>query len=88
MFKSSHTKNIRLQWTVFFSSLRPRLYQASASTLQKPCDDASDTVFIENNGVTPEWGYNPFSSDSIVFNENIIASVIAELSQRWHKRLV
>ena len=36
---------------------------------------------LENNGVTPEWGCNPFSSNSIVFNENSIASVIAEMSQ-------
>ena len=31
--------------------------------------------------ITPEWDCNPFLSDSIVFNENSIASVIAELSQ-------
>ena len=35
-------------------------------------DYTSDTVLIENNGITPKWGCNPFSSDSIVFNENII----------------
>ena len=34
------------------------------------CDDA------------PEWGCNPFSSVSIDFNENRIASIIAELLQR------
>ena len=45
-------------------------------------DDTYDSVLIENNGVAPEWGCNPFSSDSTVFNENRIASVIAELSQR------
>ena len=38
--------------------------------------NVSDSVLIENNGVTPEWGCNPFSSNSIVFNENNIASVI------------
>ena len=37
------------------------------------CDDASDTAVVENNGVTPEWGCNPFSSNSIIFNENSIS---------------
>ena len=45
-------------------------------------DDASHSVLIENNGVAPDWACNLFSSDSIVFNENRIASVIAELLQR------
>ena len=45
------------------------------------CDDANDTVLIENNGVAPEWSCNPFSSDSITFNESSITSIIAELSQ-------
>ena len=44
-------------------------------------DNDSDTVLIENNGVAPDWGYNPFLSNSIVFNEDGIASIIAELSQ-------
>ena len=56
--------------------------------LRKLCDDTSDPVLIENNGVTPELGCNPFSSDSIVFNENSIASIIAEFSQRSRYRLV
>ena len=30
------------------------------------CDDASDPVLIENNGVTLEWGCNLFSSDSLL----------------------
>ena len=62
-----------------------RLHQVSASTLQQFCDDASATVLIENNGGTPEWGCNPFSnhiSNQIVFNENSIASVIAEFLPR------
>ena len=63
--------------------LRVCLHQASAlaSTLQQLCNDACDSVLIENNGVAPEWGCNLFSSDSTNFNENRIASVIAELSQ-------
>ena len=31
-------------------------------------NDTSDTVLIENNGVTPESDCNPFSNKSIVFN--------------------
>ena len=44
------------------------------------CDDARDSVLIENNGVAPEWVCNQFSSDFTVFNENGIASVIATLT--------
>ena len=54
-------------------------YQTSASKLLQLCDDASDTGLTENNGVAPEWGCNPFSSDTIVLND--IASIIAEFSQ-------
>ena len=69
------------------TSLRAHLHQAS--TLQQLIDDArTNSVLIENNfvaggnnGVTPEWACNPFLSDSIVFDENRIASVIVELSQ-------
>ena len=49
---------------------------------QQHCDDPSDYVLIENNEVTPEWGCIPFLSNSIVVNENRIASVIPELSHR------
>ena len=62
------------------SIVRAHLHQASAPTLRQLCDDACDSVLIENNGVAPEWVCNPFSSDSTVFNENRIASVIAELT--------
>ena len=61
--------------------LKTRLHKASESTLRQLCDDASDTVLVEHNGVTLDWGCNPFSSNSIVFNENSIASVVAEFSQ-------
>ena len=60
--------------------LRDHIHQASVSMLQQLCDDASDTVLIENNGVTQKWVATPIWSDSTVFDENIIASVIAELS--------
>ena len=52
--------------------LRTRLHRASASMLRQLSDDASDTVLIENDGVAPDWGCNPFLSDSILFNENSI----------------
>ena len=42
-------------------------------------DDTCDSILIENNGFNPEWGCNPFLSDSIIFNENRIASIIAAL---------
>ena len=44
------------------------------------CDDAFDSVLIENNRVAPDWSCNPFSSDSNVFNENRISSIIAALT--------
>ena len=59
--------------------VRAGLHQASSSMLRQLSDDASDSVLIESNGITPELGCNPFSSNSIVFNENRIASVIAQL---------
>ena len=40
---------------------------------KKLCDDASDTVLIENNGVTRKWVATPFWIDSIVFSKNNIA---------------
>ena len=51
--------------------------------LQQLCDDASDTVLIENNRIAWKWVAATFRIDSIVFNENNIASVIAELLQHW-----
>ena len=44
------------------------------------CDDACDSVLTENNGVAPEWSCNPFSSNSTVFNDNSMTSVIAALT--------
>ena len=46
------------------------------------CNEASDTALIENNGVTPKWVATPFWSDSIVFNENSIASIVTALTLR------
>ena len=44
------------------------------------CNDACDSVLIENSGVACKWVVNPFWSDTTVFNENRIASVIAGLT--------
>ena len=51
-------------------SLKAGLQQVSVSTLRQLSDDASDSVLIESNGVAPEWGCNPFSSNSIVTVRN------------------
>ena len=59
-----------------FSSLGP----VYTKRQRQRCDDACDSVLIENNGVTPEWVCNPFSSDSTVFNKNRIASIITALT--------
>ena len=45
-------------------------------------NEVCDSVLIENNGVAPEWVCNLFSGDSTDLNENRIASIIPELSQR------
>ena len=63
------------------ATLRVRLHQVSASMLQQLRDDASNTVLIENNEFIQKWVVTHFWSDSIVCNENSIASIIAELSQ-------
>ena len=42
------------------------------STLQQLSDDTSDTALIENNGVAPGLGLQPFWSNSIVFNKSSI----------------
>ena len=44
------------------------------------CNDASDTALIEDNEITAEWSGNPFSMDTVVFNESSIASVVAALT--------
>ena len=49
--------------------------------MQQLCDDASDTVLIENNEFPLEGDCNPFSSYLIVFNENSITSIMPELLQ-------
>ena len=50
----------------------------SVSTLRQLCNDA--TGLIENNGAARKWVASLFWSDSIVFKENSIPSVIAALT--------
>ena len=45
------------------------------------CDDATDSVLIEKDGVTRKWIVISFWNDSIVLNKNSITSVIAMSSQ-------
>ena len=75
---SDDTKCIGKKHHYVFIALRP-IYTKRKRQL---CDEANDSALLENNGVTSEWDSNPFSSESIVFNENKITSVIAELLQR------
>ena len=56
--------------TCITTPLRVCLHQASASTLQQLCDDASDTVLIENKWSPSRQGLQP-----------IFGSVIAELNR-------
>ena len=61
-------------WFVLFkASLGP----ICTKRQRQRCNNACNSVLIENNGFAPEWGCNLFSSDSTDFNENRIASVIA-----------
>ena len=82
------TCSINTTVSLSVTRLRARLHQASASTLRQRCDDACDSVLIEINGVTWKWVANPIWSNSVDFNENRIASIIAALSQSWRWRLV
>ena len=72
----------------FFASnvnadVRAHLHQALASTLRQLCNDASNSVLSENNGVAWKWVATLFWSDCIVFNENSITSIIKESLQHW-----
>ena len=41
-------------------------------------DEASNSVLIENNGVSLDMGWSRFLSDTVVVNKNSIASITAE----------
>ena len=83
---SSHSnRNETAAW------LKVHLHQMSASMLRQLCDDASNSVLIENNGVTPEWGCNPFLSDSQLFSMRKVS--LASLqncrsANAWCKRVL
>ena len=55
-FSSNSTRSIVSCFATILERIviRTRLHQASESMLRQLCDDASDTVLIENNGVAPE----------------------------------
>ena len=55
---------------------RAYLHQASESMLQQLCNDASDSVLIDNNGVTQKRIASPFLSDYIVTVRNEVAKVM------------
>ena len=61
------------------TSLRACLHQASASTLRQLCNDASNSVLTENNGITQKMGCNPNLEWFYCF-ENSITSLIIECS--------
>ena len=48
----------------------------------------SNTIPIENNGFAWKWVATAIWSDSIVFSENGISSVVTEFSQHWRWHLV
>ena len=50
-------------WVIFYKYFRV-LGPIYTKRQRHRCDDASNTVFIENSEVIPEWDCNPFSSDS------------------------
>ena len=60
-----------LKWKKTASTIRVKahLHQASAPMLQQLCDDTSDYVLFENNGVAWKWVATPFWSSPIVYNE-------------------
>ena len=70
----SHVVYAYLMKTVLLGPFTPSV----SVTLRQLCDDNNNAILIENSGVTPEWYCDIFSTDSFVFNENSIASVIAE----------
>ena len=67
----------------YLSVFRAHLHQTSESILWQLCNDANDTALIKNNEVTQKWVAIPFWSNSIVFIDSSISSIIAELSQSW-----
>ena len=73
-------KHFKMDKINFRSYFKASLGHVYARRRRQRCYDACDSVLIENNGVDREWVWNPFLSDSTVFNENRIASIIAALT--------
>ena len=76
---SAHPEPV--SWTSGLLYIRARLHQATESALQQLCNETSDTILIENNGVTPDWGCNPFS----LVSSQSCCSVDADA---WYKRVL
>ena len=70
-----------------FLPLPPLLGSIYTKRQHQCCDNSAMRLVIQlslkNNGVIPEWGCNSFLSDTIVFNNSSITSVITESSQYW-----
>ena len=62
---------------VWASEIRVSLHRASASTLLQPCDDASDTAFIVNNGVATHPGVTPLISMRAASLPSITSVIVA-----------
>ena len=61
-------------------TLRTHLHQTTASTLRQLCDDANDSVLIENNRVTAGWDFNSFLVTPLISMRIELSSLMAELS--------
>ena len=57
-------------------SVKSTLGPVSTKRQRQRCNDACDSVLIENNGVTPRMDLQPIFKQFTIFNENRIASVI------------
>ena len=64
----------------FWCLVRATLEPVYTKCQRQRCDYACDSVLIENSRVAWKWVANPFWSNSIVFNENRIASIITVLT--------
>ena len=65
-------------WAPDPQGLKARLNLPSVQ--RQCCNNASDTSFIEYNGVALEWVATPFLSDSITFHQRNVANIIAALT--------
>ena len=61
---------------------RAHLHRASESMLRQLCDDTSDTVLIENNGVTQKW-IQTHSGVTLLFQMRTVLQEWSKFSQHW-----